>query len=372
MCGVAHIELARRGVRAEGSEILKTGLEDWMATPKGLVIIGAGLVWAPRVSHAHIKWFCAYDTSVRPLPLHDVLSPLFIYTAACFAALMFVSYVMDRVAARNGWFQPVERALLYCQPFIPILIRAAVGAFFALLWLAGDTILTPELKTTSTWIPWLQLAIAASTLWRPALIFTAAGITALYVVGVRQYGAFHMMDYPIFLGIAAYFAFSAFDHPRLSRLRLPALYFNLALTMMWGAIEKFGYPYWTFPLLTTHRGLTLGIPFNEFMVIAGFVELSLAFFMLTGTALLRLACLALLVLLVSAVPEFGKIDAIGHFLIIVVLAAMIIAGQSGIQLPATLRKNDVVSHSGVLTLAYGATIAVLFAVYYGAQFVAGR
>jgi hypothetical protein len=335
-------------------------------------IIGAGVICLPRASHAHIKWFCAYDTSIPPVPMHDVLTPLFIYTAACFATLMFISYVMDGLAARNGWFRRIERVLLCCKPFIPVLIRAAVGAFFALLWLAGDTILTPELKTTSTWIPWLQLAIAVSTLWRRALTFTAAGITALYVIGVRQYGAFHMMDYPIFLGIAAYLAFSAFDHPSVVRLRLPALYFNLAVTMMWGAIEKFGYPYWTFPLLATHRGLTFGIPFDEFMIIAGFVELSLAFFMLTGTALLRLSCLALLALLVSAVPEFGKIDAIGHFLIIVVLAAMIIAGQSGIELPPTLRRDSVVSHSSVLTLAYAATIAVLFAIYYSAQFIAGR
>ena len=337
-----------------------------------LMLTGAGVVGMPAVSHAHIKWFCAYDTSVPPLPLYDVLTPIFIYVAACFTTLMFLSYVIDALAARNGWFERIERALLACQPCIPILIRGAVGIFFTLLWLTGETILTPELKTTSIWIPWLQLAVAVSTLWRPTLVFTAAGITTLYLFGVCEYGAFHMMDYPIFLGIAAYLALSAFDHPLLIRLRLPALYFNLAVTMMWGAIEKFGYPYWTFPLLATHQGLTLGIPFNVLMIIAGFVELSLAFFMLTGTALLRLSCLALLGLLVSAIPEFGRIDAIGHFLIIVVLGAMIIAGQSGISLPAALQKNGVLSRSSVLTLAYGATIAVLFAIYYSAQFIAGR
>ena len=52
--------------------------------------------------------------------------------------------------------------------------------------------------------------------------------------------------------------------------------------MMWGAIEKFGYPYWTFPLLTTHADLTLGFSFDQFMCIAGFVEFSLAFFMVTA------------------------------------------------------------------------------------------
>ncbi|MBV8578316.1 MAG: hypothetical protein JOZ58_25195 [Acetobacteraceae bacterium] len=108
------------------------------------------------------------------------------------------------------------------------------------------------------------------------------------------------------------------------------------------------------------------------MIIAGFVELSLAFFMLTGTALLRLSCLALLALLVSAIPEFGSVDAIGHSLIVLVLAVMVITGQSGIELPVKLGRNGGLHRSGVLTLSYGATLVILFALYYGAQSVAGR
>jgi hypothetical protein len=70
------------------------------------------------------------------------------------------------------------------------------------------------------------------------------------------------------------------------------------------------------------------------MYIAGFVEFSLAFFMLAGTALLRWSCAAsLLLMMTNAIPEFGKVDAIGHLLIIACLLAMIIAGQRTIQLP---------------------------------------
>jgi hypothetical protein len=332
----------------------------------------AAALCAPQVAEAHVKWFCAYDTSLPPLPWSAVFTPVFLFIATGFAGLMFGAYLIDRLAERNGWLERIERGLLRCQPAILPFIRVAVCGFFLTLWMQGGLILTPELTTTSDWVPWLQLAIAASTLWRPTLVLAAAGITALYLFGVAEYGAFHMMDYPVFLGIAAYLGFSAFEHPQLSRLRLPALYFNVALTMMWGAIEKFGYPCWTFPLMATHGALTLGIPFDWFMIIAGFVEFSLAFFMLTGTALLRLASLALLALLVSAVPEFGMVDAIGHALIIVVLAVMIITGQRGIGLPALLRREGVVTQSSVMLVAYGATMMLLFSIYYSSQYIAGR
>ena len=158
----------------------------------------------------------------------------------------------------------------------------------------------------------------------------AVGIMALYLYAVAEYGAFHMMDYPV---IPRYCRLSRPDRcrsPNLRALQLPVLYAGIAATMMWGAIEKFGYPYWTFPLLATHQGLTLGFSFDHFMCLAGFVEFSLAFFMVTGTALLRCACIALMALILG-VPEFGKTDAVGHLLIVAGLAAMIIAGQRPIQ-----------------------------------------
>lgn len=347
-----------------------------------LTALVALLLFTPRASEAHIKWFCGYDTKVPPLPLPQVLTPAFLTIAAAFGALMFVAYLIDYAAERNRWFARVDGALLPWQPYVLPFVRAAVGAFFLVLWATGSgVILTPELKTASAWVPWVQLGIAACTLFRPALALAAAGIVALYLYGVWTYGAFHMMDYPVFLGLAAYLGLSASKSPRLLRLRLPALYFNLAVTMMWGAIEKFGYPYWTFPLLAAHRGLTLGMRFDLFMLVAGFVEFSIAFFMLTGTALTRLACLALLALLASAIPEFGRVDAIGHSLIIAGLVAMIIVGQRGVQLPRVVRGGDggtggdgtdaALARSGLLTVSYAATIAAFFGLYYGSQYFAG-
>ena len=336
------------------------------------LVVGIFLMFIPVPSQAHIKWFCAYDTTVPPLPIREVLTPTFAAVAILFCGLMFVAYVIDRAVNASAWAKRFDDTIFRSEACTSVIIRAAVGILFLALWQSGGIILTPELKTTSALVPWMQLAIAGSMAFRVTLKAGAVGIMALYFYAAATYGAFHLMDYPIFPGVAVYLALLDVRSPYLAALRLPVLYTGVAVTMMWGAIEKFGYPYWTFPLLATHSDLTLGFSFDQFMYIAGFVEFSLAFFMVTGTALLRWACMALLMLMVSAVPEFGRIDAIGHLLIIAGLLAMIIAGQRTIRLPPALARTGVVAQAGVLTLGYSATVVLSFGLYYSSQFLAGR
>jgi hypothetical protein len=339
---------------------------------KGWFIFGALLLLRPGAAEAHIKWFCSYDTTIPPLPIEEVLSATFAVVAAGFCGLMFIAYLLDGKLTASVWARRVDRIILSLESHVSSIIRAAVGILFFVLWVSGGTILTPELLTTSTLIPWLQLAIAAAMLFRSTLVFGAAGIMFLYVYAVVAYGAFHMMDYPVVPGVAVYVALTGCNIPRIRALRMPVLFASVALTMMWGAVEKFAYPYWTFPLLSTHAALTLGFSFEQFMYIAGFVEFSLAFFMLTGTVLLRLACAALLMLLLSAIPEFGKVDAIGHLLIVAGLLAMIITGQHSVQIPAVVRRTGVAMRAGVLTSSYMATLAAALVLYYGSQYMAGR
>jgi len=326
----------------------------------------------PGRAEAHVKWFCAYDTSVPPLPIRQVFTPTFVAIALLFSALMFTAYVIDRALNTSTWSQRIDDRLFRSVADTNSIIRVAVGILFLLLWDSGSTILTPELKTTSSLVPWVQIAIAASMLFHSTAKFGAVGIMALYLYAVEEYGAFHMMDYPVFPAIAVYLALTGVESPHLRALQLPVLYAGIAATMMWGAIEKFAYPSWTFPLLAAHQELTVGLGFEQFMYVAAFVEFSLAFFMVTGTALLRLACGALLLLLLSAVPEFGKIDAVGHLLIIAGLITMIIAGHRSIQMPAALSRAGALTQAGILTSSYLATIVAAFALYYASQFMAGR
>jgi len=45
--------------------------------------------------------------------------------------------------------------------------------------------------------------------WRQTLVLGALGMATLYIYAIDQYCLFHLMDYPIFLGLAAYLALSA-------------------------------------------------------------------------------------------------------------------------------------------------------------------
>ena len=195
------------------------------------------------------------------------------------------------------------------------------------LFAAGGVILTPELRTTADWPAWLQLGIAISLLSGRTCVLGAIGILVLYGYAVSLYGVFHLTDYPIFLGIAAYLALTSCTSERLRASRMPILFVTLCISLMWGAVEKWAYPQWTLPLLSERPYLTFGIPAADFMIIAGFVEFALAFYILTGIALVRLAILVLLTIFVAAIADFGKVDAIGHLPIIVPLIVISARGD---------------------------------------------
>jgi hypothetical protein len=345
-----------------------------MDCPMKKLFLSAGLMplLVPGEALAHVKWFCAYDTAIPPLPISEVVTSSFITAAAGFCLLMFVAYVVDRAMNAKVWAKRLDDAVTRYERYSDPIIRVAVGILFLALWSAGDTILMPELKTTNGLVPWLQLAISASMLFPATLLPGAIGIMVLYGYAIMQYGAFHMMDYPVVPGVAIYVGLMTFRSAYVNTLRLSVLYSSLAATMMWGAIEKFGYPCWTLPLMAIYPKLTLGLGFDRFMNVAGFVEFSLAFFMVTGTALLRWSCIALLLLLVSAIPAFGSNDALGHGLIIAGLVAMIISGQRTIQMPAVVVRAGILTQAGLLTCGYALTITAAFGLYYSSQYLAGR
>ena len=60
------------------------------------LLFAVGAMLLPGHSQAHIKWFCAYDTTVPPLPIRNVLTLTFAAVAILFCSLMFVAYVIDR------------------------------------------------------------------------------------------------------------------------------------------------------------------------------------------------------------------------------------------------------------------------------------
>ncbi len=317
---------------------------------------------------AHVKWFCAYDVTLPPLPLSQVLTPTFLLIAAGFAILLFVGFALDRLAVRSNWMKPLDRFAAKTVRFQSILVRCGVGVFFVSLWALGGIILTPELHTTARIIPWIQLLIALGTLTKRTCLLSGLGIIGLYWFGEREYGFFHLMDYPIFIGVALYLILTPLQRPGRRDLRLAILYGTAGFTLMWAAIEKFGYPMWTVPLMVEHSRITMGLDFDVFMITAGFVEFTLAFFMITGTALLRLGTFYLFFIFSIAIVDFGLIDAVGHLLIIIALFIMTLNGKTILQDKFRFDgRMGVLAEAGVMTALHYAVLVGFFGLYYGFQ-----
>ena len=305
---------------------------------------------------AHVKWFCAYDVAGQPDGLENVLCPDFeMLTGLSILALMTGS-VLEGTPIGLAIQYALNRATYLVRENLETIFRAGCAFFFIAIWGAGGILLTPELKTDSNWIAAIQLGIAAGMLSRRTMPLSALGIFALFGVGVWNYGPFHLADYPIFLGVAAYLALTGGQTNFFSVRPLDVLRWTAGITLMWASIEKWAYPEWSYPLFTLHPEMSLGFAPDFFMRAAGAVEFALAFALIWTPLVRRVGAIMLAAMFVSAVSEFGKIDLIGHSLIVVALLGII--ADDACQ-PVRLRD------SWLIPVGYAASLALFLVAYYG-------
>jgi hypothetical protein len=319
----------------------------------------------PTPAWAHVKWFEPYDVAAPPVPVDGVMTRHFVLALVGFTLLLGGSFLLDRFASSVGGalsapgrHEDLEERLL----------RAGTGAFFMALFATGGVILTPELRTGADWSAWLQLGIAISMLSARTCAFGSLGILVLYGFGIAQYGVFHLSDYPMFIGLAAYLGMTAFTSERLRSQRMQILQVSICITLMWGAVEKWAYPQWTLPLLAERPYLTFGLAPEDFMVVAGFVEFAFAFYILTGFGLQRLAVLALGSIFAAAILDFGKVDAIGHLPILIAMAAMFLHGPTRLNRWLHDNAGSTFGKARTAGIAFATTVFVFFTAYYGLQY----
>ncbi len=334
------------------------------------------------------------DESRPPLPFGHVLGPVFLLCLAGFLCLIFAGATLDAALSRGRW--PDGAARLWSRWIEPetrprrrmleaALIRLGVGGYCLSLWDemavvpwgAGQrAIITPELLLAPHApgaVALLQAATALLTLSRRTCPLAGVGLLGLFAVGIARAGVFHMTDYVYFLGLAWYLLTSCARRPALLASRLPALAASLSFALMWTAVEKFLYPQWTGLVLLAHPEIAAGVPPAVVTTIAGFVEFSLAFYLLVGGALLRLDALALMLVFVAAVPSFGRLDAAGHLPIVAILAAICLHGPTPLQV--RLRNGGAryrhVPPGARVCGGFGLALVVVTAGYYGLQLSAG-
>ncbi|MDO9427559.1 MAG: hypothetical protein Q7T93_12085 [Methylobacterium sp.] len=317
-----------------------------------LSLTGAG------AAEAHVKWFCAYDVVGAPRGLETVLCDDFEKLAALSVLALVVGGLLEGTVLGAALTRSLDRVTGWARANTELLFRAVCGGFFVALWSLGGVILTPELTTTNAALPWLQLAIAVGFLWRATLPFSAAGIVALFAIAASQYGAFHLADYPIFLGVAVYLVLTTFQRKLFGLRPLDVVRYAAAITLMWASVEKWAYPQWTFPLFLEHPAMTMGFDGEYFMKAAGAVEFVLAFALVCTPLIRRIAAILLGAAFVSAIFQFGKIDAIGHAPIIV---AMVAIAADDVAVPQRLRRLV------TMPVGYATALACFIGLYYGAH-----
>ena len=155
---------------------------------------------------AHVKWFCAYNVAGQPEGLENVLCPDFEFLTGLSILALMTGCVLEGTPLGAAMLRAFDRATRWVRDNIEIIFRAGCAFFFIAIWGVGGILLTPELKTDSTVVGAIQLGIAAGMLSRRTMPLSAVGIVVLFAIGIWEYGAFHLADYPVFLGVAAYLA----------------------------------------------------------------------------------------------------------------------------------------------------------------------
>lgn len=275
-------------------------------------------------AEAHVKWFAPYIVGATPQPLSATLTNPFFWQGIMLVLLFFVATRLVEPTKLGVWLSDgMTRLGAPLAARLDDFLRATIAAFFIAIFSVGGIYLTPDLKTDSALIPWVQLGIAVCIFFRPAMPLAALGVVGLWVTALRDYDLFHLLDYlALGLGIAGYLWLSAAKSPARNSARFDVLRWGVAIALMWSSLEKFAYPDWFYPLVEEKPYLTFGLPRDAFIPMAGVAEFTLGFGLLSTALIRRLSAVALLVIFNAAVYPFGRIDLIGHGLIMAALVAI--------------------------------------------------
>jgi hypothetical protein len=307
---------------------------------------------------AHVKWFCAFYVAGQPVGLENVLCPDFETLVGLTILALMIGCMVEGTPLGDAMLRAMDRVTRFPHDNTELMFRAGCGFFFVAVWAVGGILLTPELKTDSTWVGAIQLGIAAGMVSRRTMPLSALGIAFLYAMAVWQYGVFHLADYPVFLGVAVYLALTGLQRDLFGIRPIDIVRWTAGITLMWASIEKWAYPEWSLPLLLEHPKMALGLDPEFFMRAAGAVEFALAFALMWTPLVRRIAAIILAAMFISAVLEFGKVDLIGHTLIVVVLLAIIADNHAQ---AVKLR------HTWLAPIGYASALGAFLAVYYVAH-----
>ena len=326
----------------------------------------------PDTVGAHVKWFVEFDISEQPMPIGEVLDRTFVTMFIVSVIACYVFFLVDRYIYEEGYLAEFDKKLRMFDNAANYIMRAAAGVFFLCLflwWALGygkSFLITPELTTDASWVPWVHLIIALCVVTRYSTPATGIGIFILWGTGIAEYGLYHMLDYMIFLGIAYYLTVSFTDVKGWIKSGFVVLFACTGLTLIWASVEKFGYADWTNPIFEKSPHMLMGMTPSFFMKLSGFMEFFITFILLGVVSVVgRLVSLGLMLVFVTAIFEFGMVDAIGHLMIIAILFVLIVRGPTDAREMLVLRDKSLFTEAYFMTGLYYLAFVTIFILYYG-------
>jgi hypothetical protein len=283
------------------------------------------------------RWFAICNVSDDPLPIEKLFTTTFFLCAALFLTLFYFACAIEQTAFGNAFSRLLDRCTEPLRRYREPLLRAVSAVSFAMLWTDIGPILTQvsqhfgdwrdsirELNLNAIWMPVIQLLIPFYQIARATLPAAGAAILVLCGYGAVTCGPFHMLDYPVFVGLAVFFLLSVIQTTRVLAFRFDVLRWSVALSLLWPSTEIFVHPSWIAPIATAHPELTLGFDVDTVVTAAGVLEFGLVFALFWTPLVRRLAALMLAVLFAAAAFDFGKVDGIGPVVIFAILLLVFI------------------------------------------------
>ena len=316
----------------------------------------------PAPAVAHVKWFAPYIVKASPQSVTVTLADMWFWTGI---VLVMVFLVLTRMVEKSplgeNLMAMMDRATDPLWNRLDDFIRCVIAAFFVAIFAVGGVYLTPDLKTPAEWVSWIQLLIAAGIFSKRTMPLSAAGIIGLWLLALKDYELFHLFDYlALGVGVAAYLVLAASSDERWRSHRFEVLRWAVAIALMWSSLEKFAYPDWFYPLVEERPFLTFGMARDAFIPMAGVAEFTLGFGLLATPLVRRLSAIGLLLIFTSAVYPFGRIDMIGHALIMMIIVAIAVDHKRDLNFMNAIRQNVV-----LLPASLAGFLAVFAISYWG-------
>ena len=209
---------------------------------------------------AHVKWFCAYDVAGQPDGLENVLCPDFEFLTGLSILGLMTGSVLEGTSIGFAMLRALDRATRLVRENIETIFRAGCAFFFIAIWGAGGILLTPELQDQiRLWSAPCNSALLRACCRARRCRCPRSASSCCSASAIWNYGPFHLADYPVFLGVAAYIALVGGQTNFFGVRPLDVLRWAAGITLMWASIEKWAYPEWSYPLFIQHPEMTHGV-----------------------------------------------------------------------------------------------------------------